>query len=167
MAAPSAPTGGRRLERHGQDRCQLDGVDRHGAAGYHVFGDGNATAIATVTRERATRILVWRQARRTPIRRARSTRPERIRKSSPPASATTGSPPDTPALTVPSGVGGRLRTVRQDRCQLDSIDRQRGAAGYHVFRDGNATAIATATTGTNYQDPAPRQADALLHGECV
>ena len=35
--------------------------------------------------------------------------------------------------------------------------------GYHVFRDSNATAIATVTTGTSYPDPASRRVHPLLH----
>ena len=77
--------------------------------------------------------------------------PNESAKSSPPASATTAN--DTTAPSVPTGVAAVANgTDKIDVSWTASTDNV-AVAGYHVFRDGNATAIATVTTGTSYQDP--------------
>ena len=61
------------------------------------------------------------------------------------------------APTVPTGVQAVANgTDKIDVSWTASTDNV-AVAGYHVFRDGNATAIATVTTGTNYQEPVWRR----------
>ena len=70
MLAPIVPTGVAAVA-NGTDKIDVSwtaSTDNVAVAGYHVFRDGNATAIATGRRAPTTRILVWRQARRTPTR---------------------------------------------------------------------------------------------------
>src|SRR6185436_20586421 len=65
-------------------------------------------------------------------------------------------PPPPPADTTPPSVPGSLTATAQSASQINltwtaSTDAGTGVAGYHVFRDAGATAIAT-VTATNYSD---------------
>src|SRR6185295_2369361 len=65
-------------------------------------------------------------------------------------------PPPPPADTTPPSVPGGLTATAQSASQINlswtaSTDAGTGVAGYHVFRDAGATAIAT-VTATNYSD---------------
>jgi glucose/arabinose dehydrogenase len=65
-------------------------------------------------------------------------------------------PPPPPADTTPPTVPGGLAATAQSASQINltwtaSTDAGTGVAGYRVFRDAGATAIATVTT-TNYND---------------
>jgi len=65
-------------------------------------------------------------------------------------------PPPPPADTTPPSVPGSLTATAQSASQINlswtaSTDAGTGVAGYHVFRNAGATAIAT-VTATNYSD---------------
>ena len=154
--APSVPTGVAAVA-NGTDKIDVSwtaSTDNVAVAGYHVFRDGNATAIATVTTGTNYQDpgLAPGSTHSYTVS-AFDAVPNESAKSSPPASATTGSPPDTIAPSVPTGVAAVANgTAKIDVSWTASTDNV-AVAGYHVFRDGNATAIATVTTGTSYQDP--------------
>jgi len=72
--------------------------------------------------------------------------------SSPPAPTPAPPPPDTTAPTVPAGLTATAQSATQiSLTWTASTDAGAGVAGYHVFRDANATSIATVTT-PNYTD---------------
>ena len=167
--APTVPTRVAAVA-NGTDKIDVSwtaSTDNVAVAGYHVFRDGNATAIATVTTGTNYQDpgLAPGSTHSYTVS-AFDAVPNESAKSSPPASATTGSPPDTQRRACRGCAAVANGTDKIDVSWTASTDNV-AVAGYHVFRDGNATAIATVTTGTTTRIPVCARLDALVHGERV
>jgi chitodextrinase len=68
------------------------------------------------------------------------------------ASATTQAAADTQAPTVPTGLTATAVSSSQINLSWTAANDNVAVAGYHVYRDGVATAIASVTTGTSFSD---------------
>ena len=153
-AAPSVPTGVQAVA-NGTSRIDVSwtaSTDNVAVTGYHVFRD--TVQVGNVTSGTSFPDLgLTPGSTHSYTVTAYDAVPNESAQSSPPVSATTALPPDTVAPSVPTGVAAVANgTDKIDVSWTASTDNV-AVAGYHVFRDGNATAIATVTTGTNYQDP--------------
>ena len=126
-----------------------------GVAGYRVFRNAGATAIATVTTTNYSDTnLTAATLYSYTVRAFDAATPANESASSVAASATTNAAPpvDTTPPTVPAGLTATAASdTRINLAWTASTDTGTGVAGYRVFRNGGATAIATVTT-TNYSD---------------
>jgi len=126
-----------------------------GVAGYRVFRNAGATAIATVTTTNYSDTgLTAATLYSYTVRAFDAATPANESAPSTAASATTNALP--PVDTTPPTVPGGLTATASSDTQINlawtaSTDAGAGVAGYRVFRNGGATAIATVTT-TNYSD---------------
>ena len=124
-----------------------------GVGGYRIYRDGSASPLATVTTTSYTdagltasttynyRVLAFDLAT-----------PPNASALSAAVSATTQTPPDTTAPTVPANVTATALSSSQIQISWSaSTDTESGVAGYRIYRDGSATVLAT-TTATNYTD---------------
>ena len=126
-----------------------------GVAGYRVYRDANTTAIATVTTTTFTDSgLIANTSYSYTVRAFDGATPANESAASSSASATTlaVTTPDTTPPTVPQGLTATAQSDTQIALTWNaSTDSGSGVAGYRVFRNGGATAIATVTT-TSYTD---------------
>jgi chitodextrinase len=125
-------------------------TDDVGVAGYNVFRDGGATPIATVagtsfsdtglapsTTHSYTVVAFDVAGNQSPL--------------SATASATTQAAADTQPPTVPTDLTATAVSASQINLAWTAATDDVGVAGYHVFRDGGATPIAT-VAGTSFSD---------------
>jgi chitodextrinase len=125
-------------------------TDNVGVAGYHVFRDGDTTPITTVT---GTSFSDTRLAPST-THSYSIVAFDAAGNQSPPsatASATTQAAADTQPPTAPTNLTATAVSVSQITLTWTASTDNVGVAGYHVFRDGGATPIAT-LTGTSFSD---------------
>jgi chitodextrinase len=125
-------------------------TDNVGVAGYHVFRDGGATPIATVTGSAFSDTGLTTGTAHTY---AVSAFDAAGNESAPsiPASATTLVSADTQPPTAPTNLTATAAGTSQINLAWRASRDNVGVAGYHVFRDGGATPIAT-LTGTSFSD---------------
>jgi len=153
--APSIPTGltATAASANGINLSWTASTDNFAVTGYKVFRDGGATAIATVTTG-----TTFADGGLTPA----STHSYTVSAfdaagngsaQSASASATTlAGAPDTTAPSVPTGLTATAASATTINLSWTASTDNLSVAGYKVFRDGGATAIATVTTGTTYSD---------------
>ncbi|MEJ0086350.1 MAG: PQQ-dependent sugar dehydrogenase [Pseudomonadota bacterium] len=125
-----------------------------GVAGYLVYRGASATAIATVTGTSYTdTALAAATSYSYTVRSFDRATPRNESAPSAAANATTPAAPvaDTTPPSVPAGVTAVAQSSTQVRVSWSASTDASGIGGYHVFRNGGATAIAT-VTATNYTD---------------
>jgi uncharacterized repeat protein (TIGR03806 family) len=125
-----------------------------GVAGYRVYRDGSATALATVTTTNYTDTTVAAGA--TYAYAVRAFDGATPANESAPSGAVSVTLPPAPVIdTTPPSVPGNLAAVAQSPSQIlvswSASTDATGVGGYRVFRNGGATPIATVQT-TNYTD---------------
>lgn len=125
-----------------------------GVASYRIFRNGSATALATVSTTNYADMTVVANTAYTYQVRAVDVAGN-ISNASNTANATTPAPPvDVTAPTVPANlVATPTSATRVDLNWTASTDSGSGVAGYRVYRNGSATALAT-VTATTYADTA-------------
>lgn len=125
-----------------------------GVAGYLVYRGASATAIATVTATNYTDTSLAASTNYSyTVRAFDGATPRNESAQSAAANATTPAVPvlDTTPPTVPGNVTAVAQSATQVLVSWSASTDATGVGGYHVFRNGGATAIATVTT-TNYTD---------------
>jgi uncharacterized repeat protein (TIGR03806 family) len=121
-----------------------------GVAGYRVYRNNGTSAIATVT---STSYVDTGLAASTSYSYTVSAFDGGANDSGRSAVATASTTADTTAPTVPANLNATVQSVSAIQLSWQaSTDTESGVAGYYLYRDGNATPIATVTTGTSYQD---------------
>ncbi len=124
-------------------------TDNTAVSGYHVYRDGGASPIATVTTPGYTDNGLTAGSTHSYTVDAFDAVPNTSAKSSPAASATTQStppPPDTQAPSVPAGVTATAAGTTSIQISWSASTDNTAVSGYHVYRDGGASPIATVTT---------------------
>ena len=125
-----------------------------GVAGYRVFRNGGATAIATVSAGTAYTDsgLTANTAYIYAISAFDAATPENESALTATVNVTTPAAPDTTGPTTPAGVTATAQSSTQILISWSaSTDTESGVGGYRIYRDGNATELATVTT-TSYTD---------------
>jgi chitodextrinase len=125
-------------------------TDNVGVAGYHVFRDGDAMPIATLS---GTSFADTGLTASTAHTYTVSAFDAAGNESAPsvPASATTPVSADTQPPTMPTDLTATAASASQINLAWTAATDNVGVAGYNVFRDGGATPIAT-VAGTSFSD---------------
>ncbi|MEO8064220.1 MAG: PQQ-dependent sugar dehydrogenase [Pseudomonadota bacterium] len=125
-----------------------------GVAGYLVYRGASATAIATVTTTNYTDTSLAANTNYSyTVRAFDGATPRNESALSAAANATTPPTPvaDSTPPSVPAGVTAVAQSATQVLVSWNASTDATGIGGYHVFRNGGGTAIATVTS-TNYTD---------------
>ena len=124
-----------------------------GVGGYRIYRDGSASPLATVATTSYTDTgLTASTAYNYRVLAFDLATPANASALSAAASATTQTPPDTTAPTVPANVTATALSASQIQISWSaSTDSESGVGGYRIYRDGSATVLAS-TTATSYTD---------------
>ena len=127
-----------------------------GVAGYRIFRNGAATALASVTTTTFTDSNLNPESSYSyNVRAFDGASPPNESGLSAPATATTPAAPvvDVTPPSVPTNLGGTALSTTQIRLDWTaSTDVGIGVAGYYVYRDGATTPTATVTGATTFTD---------------